>query len=217
MIGVAGTGGVAVNAAFMGNVITNTIAAEIADSWVYADDVSVDAESEAGILAVTFGVAGSGACAINLTGFGNVITNSVRATVRDNSNIDADGWVDLEASDDSSIRSAGVSIAGATVGIGALIGANVITNSVLARISGSRVKSGAADFNFYGTDGILSTIPGLGLRMHAENNSEIMSFSGGLAIGAGAGTISLSANVVANRTEAVIEGSQVDRGGQRLP
>ena len=133
--------------------------------------------------------------AVNLTGFGNVITNSVRATVRDNSNLDADGWVSLEAGDDSSIRSAGVSIAGSTVAVGALIGANVITNSVLARISGSRVKSGLRRFQLHDDTGRILTMTDLGLRMHAENSSEIMGFSGGLAIGGGAGHISLSANV----------------------
>ncbi|MFO7964214.1 MAG: LEPR-XLL domain-containing protein [Desulfobacterales bacterium] len=236
MVSVAGSGGVAVNGAFSGNVITNTIAGTIDDSIVLAgathadaynsadgldaDDYAIteegagvvlDAKSRAAIMALTIGVAGSGAVAVNATGFGNAIANSLEAAIKGGSDVEAGGSVNLEAGDESDIRSAGVSVAGSTVAVGALIGANVITNSVAARIIGSRVKSGKEDF--LADDGTTVIIPGLGVRLSAQSDAQIMGFSGGLAVGAGAGLISLTANVITNTTEAVIDGSNLDTEG----
>ncbi|MCP3849676.1 MAG: hypothetical protein GY694_05490, partial [Gammaproteobacteria bacterium] len=102
MVSVAGSGGVAVNGAFTGNVITNTVTASIDDSDVRSTggDISITSDSRAGILALTVGVAGSGAVAVNATGFGNDISNNISAAISDGSVVTTDtGDIDLSASD----------------------------------------------------------------------------------------------------------------------
>ena len=188
-ISVAGTGGVAVNGAFTGNVITNTVKADIINSDVTTTGggkVDLEADSTAGILAATVGVAGSGAVAVNATGFGNVITNTVEASVKEGSNVQAAGLVEQTATDSSSIRSLGISVAGTgAVAVGALIGANVITNTIAAEISGSTVNSGST------------------LNLAAESSSSILGFTTGVAgSGAGATILSLSANTITNTIKA---------------
>jgi hypothetical protein len=86
------------------------------------NSVFLNARSKAGIAALTVGVAGSGAVAVNATGFGNVITNSVTSTIKGASHVHAGGLADLTATDTSLVRSLAVSIAGSAVGVGALIG-----------------------------------------------------------------------------------------------
>ena len=114
------------------------------------------------------------------------------------SHVTAAGPVELTAVDQSQIFSLGISVAGSgAVAAGALIGANVITSTVAAEISGSTVESGST------------------LNLAAENKSSILGFTAGVAAsGAGAGLLSLSANVIANTTRAVIvNGSDVDATG----
>ena len=164
--------------------------------------MTLEANSKAGIIAATVGVAGSGAVAVNATGFGNVITNTVEASVMGDSTVSAAGLIDQTAKDQSNIRSVGVSIAG-TGGIaaGALIGANVITNSITALVSGSTISSGST------------------LNLSAKSDASILGITFGVAgSGAGAGLLSLSANVVSNAVKAGVinEGatsSDVDASG----
>ena len=192
-VSVAGTGGVAINGAFTGNSITNNLTTEIADSTVTSTggDVILTTTSDAGILAMTVGVAGSGVVAVNATGFGNVISNRLSATIEEGSVVTteaADGAVTLTASDVSQIRSAGVSVA-ATGGVaaGALIGANVIANSVISEISGSTVNSGST------------------LELTATNDSNILGLTVGVASsGIAAGLLSMSGNTITNTTRAAI-------------
>ena len=212
-VSVAGTGGVAVNGAFTGNTITNSVSTEIDDSTVTSTggDIILNSTSDAGILALTVGVAGSGAVAVDATGFGNVISNRLSSTIEDGSVVTtqaADGAIALSASDVSQIRSAGVSVA-ATGGVagGALIGANVIANSVISEVSGSTVDSGST------------------LDLTATNDANILGLTVGVAAsGIGSGLLSLSGNVVTNTTRAaisatkdedgnVLQGSDVSAGG----
>ena len=132
--------------------------------------------------------AGSGAVAVNATGFGNVITNTVNAVIEGGSTVTADDLVDLTAMDQSMIRSLGISVAGTGgVAVGALIGANVITNAVAAEISGSTVNAGST------------------LNLAAQSDADILGFTAGVAAsGAGSGVLSLSANVITNTTNAAI-------------
>jgi hypothetical protein len=198
LVSVAGTGGVAVNGAFVGNVITNSIEAGIDNSTVTstAGDITIDTDSKAGIIALTVGVAGSGTVAVNATGFGNVIANSVAARIAGGSTVTTEaaaGLIRLTADDASQIRSLAVSVAGTgAVAIGALIGANVITNSVVAEIAGSTVDSGST------------------LQLAAANDADILSLTVGVAAsGAGAGLLSLSANVISNTTRAALAGQEI--------
>ncbi|MBV1719790.1 MAG: hypothetical protein KMY51_07260 [Desulfomicrobium sp.] len=199
MVSVAASGSVAVNAALVGNVIANTIDAEITDSVVHSTGgaVDVDALSKAGIMALTIGVAGSGSVAVNATGYGNVITNRVKAAISAGSTVTADGLVDLTAKDQSMIRSLGVSVAGSgAVAVGALIAANVITNTVVAEISGSTVTSGGA------------------LGVAAISDSSILSLAGGVAASGTVGVlVSLTGNVITGETSALVSGSTLAVGG----
>jgi hypothetical protein len=196
-VSVAGTGGVAVNGAFTGDVIANTVATEISDSTVTSTfgDIVLDSDSDTGIIALTVGVAGSGTVAVNATGFGNVIANSTTAMITDGSDVTATaGAVDLNAQDSSLIRSAAVSVAGTgAVAVGALIGANVVANTAASDIVSSSVTTGTT------------------LDLYAANDADIMGLSVGVAAsGAGAGLVSISANVIANTTRASIRGTVAD-------
>ena len=137
--------------------------------------------TDSGIIALSIGVGGSGVFAINATGFGNVISNTIAATIEGGSIVEAGGLVDLAASDESSISSAALSIAfSGTVAISAIIGANVITDTVTATISGSTVTAGTT------------------LDLEAETGSAIFSTAGGVAFSTVAAAITLAANVVTN-------------------
>ena len=190
-ISVAASGTVAVNAAFTGNVIANTIKADILDhATVHSTGGKVDLEavSKAGIIGITVGVAGSGTVAVNATGFGNVITNTVDASILGGSTVTAAGLIHQTAIDRSTIRSLGISVAGSgAVSVGALIGANVITNSITALVSGSTVSSGST------------------LNLSAESGASVISFSTGVA-GSGAVSVlvSLSGNVITNTMKAAV-------------
>ncbi|MBU4038017.1 MAG: hypothetical protein KKA35_16475, partial [Proteobacteria bacterium] len=192
-ISVAASGSTAVNAAFTGNLITNTVQTDIADSQLTSarGDILLDSETNSGILALTVGVAGSGSVAVNATGFGNVITNTTTALIENDSTVQSEnGSVGLNASDGSQIRSAGISVAGSgAVAVGALIGANVIANTVVAEIAGSAVSSHTT------------------LDLSAFNDADILGLTVGVAAsGTGAGLLSLSANVITNTTRAAISG-----------
>ena len=199
---IAGTGGVAVNGVLAGNIITDTVRADIIGSTVTAGgSVSLTATSNDAIMAATAGVAGSGAVAVNATGFGNVITETVAATISGNSTVTStSGSTGLTARNESHITSLAISVAGSTVAIGGLIGANVITNTVEAEISGSSV---AADTS---------------LTLDAESTASILGLTLSLAGGVGAVGITLSANVISDTTEALIvdsgtAGAPVSAGG----
>ncbi|HET57765.1 MAG TPA: hypothetical protein ENN35_04900, partial [Deltaproteobacteria bacterium] len=210
MISVAGSGKVAVSAALAGNVINNTVSTTVDDSTVLAGinavtgdvinaaaDVTMAALSKVGIIAVTVGVAGSGNVAVQATGFGNVITNTVASSVQGNATVSSGHDFSLTAYDQSTIRSLAIGVAASgSAAVSALIGANVVTNSVTAQIAGSEVSSGGA------------------MTVDAQNSSAIYSFAGGVAAsGSVAVQVSLAANVVANRTEASINDRTFDEDG----
>ena len=183
VVSIAGTGGVAVNGVVSGNVIANTVRADIIDSTVLAGYnasrtlvntgasayMSLSATSANAIMALTVGIAGSGAAAINATGFGNVIANTIAATISGGSTAKSGYTMALNAEDQSRITSAAASIAGSgAVGAGVLIGANVIGNTVEAEISGSTAWSDST------------------LSLDADSEADILSFSFGAAGGTGA-------------------------------
>ena len=199
VVGVAGSGLGAVNVTLVGNSITNTVQADILDSNVTstAGKVDLNALSSAAIISLTAGVAFSGGVAVNATGTGNVIHNKVEAAIRGGSTVTAHGPVDLDAIDQSRVTAIGLSFAGSGgLALNAIIGANVILNTVAAEISGSTVDTDSS------------------LVLSAENKSTIFGFSGGVAVGSAAGLISLSANIIENTTRAgILSGSDVDADG----
>jgi hypothetical protein len=218
MVSVAGSGSVAVSASLMGNVVTNDVLTSIDDSTVLAGvvhsatydsnngldatdyaistndaDITLTTLSDAAIMAITVGVGASGSVAIQATGFGNIITNSVEASITGESMVRSGALVDLTATDQSQITSFGLSIAASgTAAISAIIGANVITNTVLAEIGGSTVTAGTT------------------LDIDAETKSTIFSFAGGVAASGGAAVqVTVAGNVVSNTTEALISNEDV--------
>ncbi len=210
---VAGTGGVAVNGVIAGNVIIDTVRADIIDSTVRAGvasngnitnpgaNVSLTATSSDAIMAATVGVAGSGAVAVNATGFGNVIADTIAATISGGSTVASGGSTGLTAQNESSIMSLAIGVAGSTVAVAALIGANVITNTVEAEISGAQqVTAGGA------------------LTLDAESGANILGLSLCFGVGGFAGAFSFTANVISDTTEVLIvnsgtSGSPVNAGG----
>lgn len=212
-VSIAGSGQGAVGISLMGNVVTDTVLAEVTGATVLAGvssnsagtvlntggDVIISAKSDSGIIALTGGLAISSSVSIDASVFGNVITNRTTASVADDSLIKSGGDISVDAEDSSNIYSVGLSISGSGSGaVSVIIGANVVTNSVTALIDGSTVKSNDA------------------LTLNAATDSTIFSFSGGVAIGGGAVgvQITLAGNAVANSTEAkVINASDVDAGG----
>ncbi len=190
---ISGSGGVAVAGVVSGNVIVNTIRADIVNSHVTAGGlVDLAASTESGIIALSVGVGGAKWVAIAATGFGNVITGTIAATIDTGSVINTTGGVDLSALDESHISSAALSIAGSGgVAVSFIIGANVITNTTTAKIAGSTVTAGGA------------------LSVDAETDSAIYSFAGGIAFATGAGAATLAANVVTDTTDALVQTSTV--------
>ena len=74
--------------------------------------VDLDAQSKAGILAYTAGATVSLELSLNATGFGNVITNRVDASIKGGATVSAAKALDQSAADRSTVRSIGVSAAG---------------------------------------------------------------------------------------------------------
>ena len=192
-ISIAASSTVAVNAALTGNLIANSVMTNISHSTVLSENgnIILDSDTNAGILSLTVGVAGSGSVSVGASGFGNVIANTTKALISEQSDVEAAGAVSLSADDSSIIRTAGISVSGSgAVAVGALIGANVISNNVVSEISGSEVRSDST------------------LDITASNTSNILSLTTGVA---GSGTasvmVSLSGNVVSNTTSAGISDS----------
>ena len=213
-ITLSGGAGVAVGVNLTGNLITNITDAAIVNSVVRAGtlvdgtvtnsaaDISVSAHSTSGITSLSAGLAAAAGVGVSATGFGNIITNTIQATVEGNATARAGGSVDISASDDSMIRSIGLSAAGAGgVAAGVIAGVNVITNNIESLISGSTVSSGST------------------LSVSAQSQSDIFGFVGGVAAaGAASGLLSMAGNVITNTIRAEIENegatrSDVDAGG----
>ena len=225
-ITLSGGGAVAVGVNLTGNLITNTTDAVIVNSIVRAGvlangtvtnpaaDISVSAVSTSGITSLSAGLAAAAGVGVSATGFGNVITNTIEATIEGGSTVTVGGLVDLSASDNSTIRSIGLSAAGAGgVAAGVLVGANVVTNTVSAMVCGSTVIAGSNDYVVSPTE----TVSDVGLWLSAASDASILGFTGGVAgAGGGAAVLSLSANVIANRTEAGINDRVYDEDGDLI-
>ncbi|MCK9231126.1 MAG: hypothetical protein M0P18_10660, partial [Syntrophales bacterium] len=213
-VSIAGSGQTAVGVSFTGNVVTNTVKADISGSTVLAGvnpdsyaiensnaDVFLDALTEAAIVQLTIGVGASGKTAIQATGFGNVITNTTGALIVD-STVYSGGAISLKAVDESKIAAVGLSIAasGGTA-VSAIVGANVIVNSISTLISGSTVTSGAAT------------------NLLAESKVDIFGFSGGVAFSiSGEGTsaavgASIAVNIISNTVSSSIVDSNATSDG----
>jgi len=193
-VSVAG-GGVAASGALTGNVITNTVQAEINDAGVTssAGSVTLDASSSSGITALTAGVGVAGSVALNITGFGNVIENTVDASISNDSSVIAETTASLSATDSSSITSIGLGLAGSGgAAINGTVGYNLITNSITAEVSGSSLTStGAAS-------------------LLAASEADILSFVGGVA---GSGLAAAQLSLTINEIENTISASIVDDAG----
>ena len=155
-ISVAGTGGVAAGALIGANIIANVVVSEIAGATVdSAATISLTAENNADILAVSTGVAGSGAASTVLALTANVINNTTRAAITDyevidtdgitvlttyTSDVDSVGSVSITAADSSEINSFAIGLSGAGGGsLGSGIATNEIENTVEALIESADI------------------------------------------------------------------------------
>ncbi|HET9217460.1 MAG TPA: LEPR-XLL domain-containing protein, partial [Terriglobia bacterium] len=220
--GVAGVG-VGVGVSLAANLVNNTTRASIDDSNVTdADNVTVEAQSQSTISAITgvgagavaagglAGVAFAGAAA----GSGNVVSNKIEALITNESVITGTtGLVSVTALDNATIDAdagSGVLTFGAAAAIGAGVGfsasaaLNDVSTETKAAVIDSTVTGGASllvdatsttdiDSIAYGIAGVL----GLG------------GLAGVAVAGAGAGSV----NYTNNKTEALIQDSNVSNVG----
>ena len=195
-VNVAG-GGVAVNVALVGNLIVNTTKAMISSSTVTSTTGKVDlsSDSESGITSINVGVAGGGV-AVNVVGYGNVITSIVQSTIEGGSVVHAGGLVDISAENMSTIRALGIGVAAGPVAVGVMAAGNLIVSTVDAKVDASEVTSGTT------------------LDITAISDSNIMALTGGVAAGAVGVHVAFSANIITGfATAEVLSGSVLDAGG----
>jgi len=186
---VAGSGGVAANVTVLGNKIADTVDSRIDASTVKvgvtptlgyneddgitaADytitpgaDLSLTAQSSAKIIAISAGFAASGLASLNALVVGNLIDNTVDASITNGSTVHVGGGVALSATDSSAITALGLSFAASGGLAGAIVAAkNDIGNTVSSTIGSSTVI----------TSGDVSA--------SATENASILSFVGGVAV-----------------------------------
>ena len=187
----------AVNVALVGNLIVNTTKAMISSSTVTSSTGKVDlsSDSKSGIISINVGVAGGGV-AVNVVGYGNVITSIVQSTIEGGSVVHAGGLVDISAENMSTIRAIGIGVAAGPVAVGVMAAGNLIVSTVDARVDASEVTSGTT------------------LDITAISDSNIMAITGGVAAGAVGVHVAFSANIITGfATAQVLSGSVLDAGG----
>ena len=211
--GQGGGVGVSIGAAVAINNIGNTVTATIDGSTVKsAGGVSVDAGSDASILAVAVGIAGAlaggqgGGIALAGagSGSGNTISNTIEATIQNGSQVTSAGLLTVSATDNSSITAGAGSLTIAVAGgqgggfagsIGVAAASNEIDNNVTAAIENAKADSaGGVDVSATNSSKILVVTV-------AGGASGAGGQGGGLAFaGAGAG----SGNTIGNVTQAFV-------------
>lgn len=190
-VGVAGAGSI--------SWVSNNAKAFIENSTVENDEnINITAESDAGIVSVAAGLAGSTAskgATIAGSGTVNITDNSTEAYIV-GSDVISDKDIKISAADDSSIHSiaGAVSATVGAVGFGAAVGVNILGNNTSSHILNSDVTS-----------------KGL-LDLNAANTSNIFAVAGavGIAKGAVGLAVTVIVNVISNSTKAYIEGKKTN-------
>jgi hypothetical protein len=218
--GGGGGGGTASAGASMAvNTITDTTRATVDSSAVTSGGLDVEATSGGSILTAAvgasgaLGIAGGGGVALTgaAAGTGNTITNTLEASVKDGSRVNAgNGAIVLRAIDGASVEAVAGSAAlagagGATIGISAAIGiglsANSIADTVTAFIDAAAVTGGRVEVSA-SSEAAITTLSFGGSG--AIGGAGIV---GGALAGAGAG----SGNTIADVITATVSGGSVVR------
>ncbi len=162
-IGSGYSGGVTAGVAIAENIINNTVRAYIDNSKVTVDgDLTLDATATSTIdnltMAGAVSVAASESAALSASGAGtstiNEVTNTIEAYIEDDSDVESNSSISLNAEDDSTIESVAVggsiSISGSTgasfsLAIAAVEVENTISNTVRAYIGDSSSDNTTVD------------------------------------------------------------------------
>src|SRR5208283_4322728 len=236
--GVSGSGGAAIGAALSANVITNKIETFITGSTLGTgsspvSSLSMTAESSAVIRSVTLGVSGSGGFALQVTGVGNIIADTITSIIS-NSTVNAKNAITVTATDSnpgtpneletSSAQQTELDndTASSPTSLGSILGsANIV--SVVVGVAGSGL--GAVNVTLVGnsiantvkadiTGSTINSTSG-GVDLEAHSSAEIVAITAGVA---GSGGVSVNAtglgNAISNTVEAsILGGSTVAVGG----
>ncbi|MCL2799924.1 MAG: hypothetical protein FWD54_06590 [Endomicrobia bacterium] len=196
--------GVAVAGAGSISWIKNNAKAYIKDSTVKNDDdITLDAKSEAGIVSVAVGLAGSfssDGVAVAGSGSINLTDNETQAYIK-NSDITSEGKLDINSSDKSKIfaLAGAVGVAQGSAGIGAAIGVNLLDNNTSSYIENSDISlTGNASKN--------------NISLDSKNSSNILSIAGAVGVGLGqvGVAVTVNVNVIKNETQSYIKGSGLE-------
>ena len=229
--GGAGGGTTGVGAALDTTVSAKTVRAGIDDDTdadlvtarVNAErDVVIDASSSEDLVSVTVGFAGGGTTGVGGAVSVGVMKNDVQARIGNKATVDADGNVGVNAQDDiTAVMTAGAAAGGGTTGVGGSLAVATLLGSTKATIGNEAVVNarglGDARTVYSGetvfsdtasqptTLGAKRTESARGLSVTAYNREKLVTT---VASGAGGGTTgvaaTVSANVIANTTEASI-------------
>ncbi|MCL2144670.1 MAG: leukotoxin LktA family filamentous adhesin [Endomicrobia bacterium] len=192
----AGDGtGVAIAGAGSISWISNNAKAYAEDSDIDNEgDIILDAVSDAGIVSVAVGLAGSftsDGAAIAGSGSINITNNKTQAYIKD-STVNSEGNLNINSYDDSDIfaLAGAVAVAMGSAGIGGALGVNVLHNNTGSFIESSDI--------FLKKDIFLNSL----------NSSDIISLAGSVGVGvnqAGA-AVTVNVNVINNGTQSYIKG-----------
>ena len=229
--GGAGGGTTGVGAALDTTVSAKTVKAAIDDdSDADADkatvnakkDVVLDASASENLVSVTVGFAGGGTTGVGGAVSLGVMKNDVQARIGEKATVDADGNVGVNAQDDiTAVMTAGAAAGGGTTGVGGSLAVATLLGSSKATIGDGAtvnarglgdarsVYTGETVFSDTATQpttlGAKRTEDARGLSVTAYNREKLVTT---VASGAGGGTTgvaaTVSANVIANTTEASI-------------
>ncbi|MCL1972338.1 MAG: leukotoxin LktA family filamentous adhesin [Endomicrobia bacterium] len=196
--------GVAVAGAGSISWIKNNAKAYIEDSTVDNEgDITLDAKSEAGIVSVAVGLAGSfssDGVAVAGSGSINLTDNETQGYIK-NSKITSKGNLKINSYDDSNIfaiaGAAGIALGAA--GIGAAIGVNILNNNTSSYIEDSDISL---------TDDVTKN----NISLDAVNSSDIRSIAGSVGVGLGqvGAAVTVNVNVIGNETQSYIKGKGLE-------
>lgn len=238
--GGAGGGNVGVGAALDTAVVDKEVKAFVANDEDGADvasvkaakEVKIDATSSEDVTSVTMGFAGGGSAGVGGAVSIAVVKNDVEAYIGESASVDADGNVLINAEDDvMAVLTSGAGAGGGTAGVGASLAVATllgITKAYVGENATVNARGNRDAATVYGGGTVITqqpdspTMPGdlsakhtesaRGLSVTAYNREKLVTTVVGGAGGGTAGVAgTVSANVIANTTEAYIgRGAQIN-------
>lgn len=175
--------------------INNTATGKIEGGSTTAEDISLTAEDDSGVLTVAIAASGGAKAGVGAVTSTNIVKNAVEASIGGDgqSLIEASGNVEIDAESNTDIVSAAAGAAGGgKVGAAANVSVNRIANRVTAGLKNSILHAGGS----------------LGINANSHDNIDFYygALSGGGSFG-GSGVVGV--NLLKNKANAVIENSTV--------